>query len=90
MATATTAVSRGICHATAPSRDKVVAAAGVVVETATTADNRVIFPGTAPSQDRAAAAAVAAVVAVDATAFSATVVKDTGTCRANATNRIPA
>lgn len=84
MATATTADNQAICPATALSLGRVVVVSAAAVETATTADNRVIFPGTAPSQDRAAAAVVAA--AADATTFSATVVLDTATCRANAAN----
>jgi len=81
VAIATIAVNRATCLVTAPSQDKEAAAAAVAVETATTADNRAIFPGTVPSRDRVV---VVAVVAADATTCSATVAKDTATCRVNA------
>jgi len=84
VATATTAVNRGICLVTAPPRDK--AAAVVAVETATTVDNQVIFLGIAPSRDRAVAAAVAVETV---TASNATVARDMATCRGNALSDFP-
>jgi len=75
-----------ICLVTAPSPDKVAAAAvAAAVVTATTVDSRDIFPVTAQSPDRSVAEDVAAVVVVEAaTACSVTVVRDTVTCRESA------
>jgi len=76
-----------ICLVTAPSPDKVAAAAvAAAVVTATTVDSRDIFPVTAQSPDRSVAEdAAAAVVEVEAaTACSVTVVRDTVTCQESA------
>jgi len=83
VATATTAVNRGICLVTAPPRDK-AAAAVVAVETATTVNSQVIFLGIAPSRGRAVAAAAAAFAVEIVTASNATVARDMATCRGNA------
>jgi hypothetical protein len=76
-----------ICLVTAPSPDKVAAAAvAAAVVTATTVDSRDIFPVTAQSPDRSVVEdAAAAVVEVEAaTACSVTVVRDTVTCQESA------
>jgi len=85
VAIAIIATNLDICLVTAPSPDKVVAAAAAVV-TATTVDSRDTFPVTAQSPDRSVAedAAAAVVVVEDATPCSVTVVTDTVTCRKSA------